>query len=240
MEEIIDVNTLFGPLPSASSDMTADTLLMLMQRHNVRAACTLSTLGILLDPTVGNTATRAAHSANPALLPVATLNPALYFGDEAAIARLVDDGFRLARFFPHVQGWPIEFAPFHDLVERLEPTGLPVMIDVEMRGEITALMRVLETHQAPVILVGVDAPLLAEAVAALRDFSNWYLEISQLLSPGCLQLVADTLGAERLLFGTGAPSRPIASALQTLHHSGLSDEARRQILAGNAHRILKG
>src|SRR5258708_27397112 len=100
MDDIIDINTLFGPLPVASSDLSVDTLLQLMQKHKVGTACILSTLGLLLDPTVGNAATRAACGEHPELLPIATLNPTMYFGDSEPILRLKADKFCMVRFFP--------------------------------------------------------------------------------------------------------------------------------------------
>src|SRR2546421_4363973 len=113
MDDIVDINTLFGPLPAASADLAVDALLDLMQTHQVSAACTLSTLGILLDPILGNAATRAACAEQTNLIPVATLNPAIFFGDATAVGRFVDEGFRLLRFFPSDQHWKIDFAPFH-------------------------------------------------------------------------------------------------------------------------------
>ena len=238
MDDIVDINTLFGPLPASSADQPVDSLLALMQKHRVGTACTLSTLGLLLDPNVGNAATRAACEEHVELLPVATLHPMLYFGDTAAVTRLKSDGFRMVRFFPAVQGWPLDFAPFQALLQDLGPTGLPVMLDVASPGDITTLTRVLQSYPGQVILSGVRSSLLSECVAALRAQPTWHTEISHLLAPGCIKLITDLLGVERLLFGTGAPSQPIASALHTLQHAGLDDAARRQILAANARRIL--
>lgn len=238
MDDIVDFNTLFGPLPVASADLTVDDLLALMQKHNIAAACSLSTLGLLLDPAIGNTATRAACSEHPELVPVATFNPTAYFGDASVVQRLQTEGFRLVRFFPAAQGWPVDFAPFRSLLNELRGLDLPLIINVEQPGEITGLLRVLEGYTAPVVLAGVDVRFLSEAIAALRQNANWHLELSRLLAPGCIRLVAETVGAERLLFGTGAPSQPVASVLNTLRYSGLDDAARGQILAANARRIL--
>lgn len=238
MDDIVDFNTLFGPLPASSADLPVDALLTLMQKHQVKAACALSTLGLLLDPTVGNAATRAACEEHPELMPVATLNPTLFFGDTAGVSRLKSDGFCLVRFFPVAQGWPVDFAPFLALLQSLGPTGMPIMLDVEAPGEITRLTRVLSAYPGAVILSGVTVALLAEAVAALRALPKWHLEISSLLAPGGIRLVAETVGTERLLFGTGAPARTVAGVLQTLQHAGLDDTARRQVLAANARRIL--
>lgn len=238
MDEIVDINTLFGPMPYASTDMTVDTLLTLMQTHSVGQACTLSTLGVLLDATGGNGATRAACAEHSALLPVATFNPTTFFGDPAPLQNLRADGFRMVRFFPCEQGWPIAFAPFPSLLEALQAAQMPVMVGVNSIGEITALTDILARYPAPVVLSGVDYTLLAEAVAALRCFEHWHLETSHLLAPGCISQVVTTVGADRLLFGTGSPAAPIAAALHTLQYAGLSELERRLILTDNARRIL--
>lgn len=236
--DIVDINTLFGPLPIASTDLSVDTLLGLMQKHQVRAACTLSTLGLMLDPAVGNAATLAACKEHAELLPVATLHPTMCFGDEAPIARLKADGFRIVRFFPATQGWPVDFAPFTALVQSLKNTGLPLMVEAERPGDATALQSILRDYSAPVILAGVDTSTLAEVVIGMRQYANWHVEISRLLAPGCLKTVADMVGAERLLFGTSAAYRPIAGALQVVRFSGLNETQIQQTLAGNARRII--
>jgi predicted TIM-barrel fold metal-dependent hydrolase len=238
MDEIVDINTLFGPMPFASTDMTVDSLLALMQKHGVARACTLSTLGVLLDAAGGNGATRAAAADHPELMPVATFNPRTFFGDTTPLQTLRADGFRMVRLFPCEQDWPLAFAPFSSLIEALQTTSIPVMIDVNRSGEITTLQEVLGRYPGPVILAGVDYTLLAEAIAALRRFSHWHLDTSHLLAPGCLAQVVATVGAERLLFGTGAPASPIAAALNTLNYAGLSEPELHKVLAENARRVL--
>lgn len=238
MDDIVDVNTLFGPLPQASNDLTVESLLELMQHNGVGRACALSTLGLLLDPTVGNAVTRATCAENTALLPVATFNPMMYFGDKEPLARLKADGFCLVRFFPKHQGWPIEYAPFRALLNDLRATGLPVIIGVSAPGDITVLERVLDGFTAPVILADIHTNMLSESLIALREHASWHLELSGLLAPGAIKAVVDGVGSERLLFGTNAPSFPIASALDTLHFAGLTDVQRSQILGANARRIL--
>ncbi len=238
MDEIIDINTLFGPLPAASTDRAVDSLLAMMDKHHVTAACTLSTLGLLLDPTVGNTATRAACTEHNALIPVATLNPVMYFGDNSPAQKLKDDGFKLVRFFPLIQSWPPNFGPFKELVSTLATSALPIMINIGSLGDITTLESILDSYPSPVILSTVNASHLAETVSALRNHSNWHVDISHLLSPGAIQLIADGVGAERMLFGSGAPSRPIASIVNTLKLSNLTSEQSALVLSGNARRVI--
>ncbi len=238
MDDIVDINTLFGPQPSASADLPVEVLLALMEKHHISAACTLSTLGLLLDPTVGNSATRGACGERPDLIPVATLDPTLYMGDRASVQKLKAEGFVMIRFFPSRQGWPIDIRPFESLMKVIGEIGLPVMIDIEAQGEITHLANILRVHPGPVIIAGVDLGTLAEALCLLGEFPRLHLEISRLLAPGCLQLVIRSIGADRVLFGSGAPAQPMAGALYTLRYAGLSETAFQQILGSNARRIL--
>jgi predicted TIM-barrel fold metal-dependent hydrolase len=238
MDDIIDINTLFGPMPVTSADLPVETLLELMQKHSIGSACVLSTLGILLDPGVGNSVTRATCAENDNLRPVATLNPMAYFGDAEPFLRLPQEGFCLLRFFPATQGWPVDFAPFRALLRRLDETRLPSMIEIGAPGQITTLARELEEHTLPVILEGVASETLAEAVAVLRHRNNWYLETSRLLAPGNIKMVVDTVGPERLLFGSRAPSYPVAGVLKTLQYAGLQSDVLQIILHANARRIL--
>jgi predicted TIM-barrel fold metal-dependent hydrolase len=238
MDDVFDINTLFGPLPAASADLSVDALIDLMATHQIQSACTLSTLGVLLDSTLGNAATRAACSEQPQLLPVATLNPTMFVGDTSAANRLADEGFRLVRFFPAEQNWHVDFAPFHWLLDSIQHSGLPVMINVAGLGEITDLTRALAGFSGVIILSRVDRDTVAEAVAALRSCPNWYVETSRLLAPGCLRLAVEAAGPDRFLFGTGAPAAPIASGLHTVRYSGLDDEVIEMVLGANARRIL--
>jgi hypothetical protein len=233
--EIVDVRTQFGPLPMASSDLAVDDLLGLMQKHNVRAAYTLSTLGLLLDPVAGNMATKAACGDHPELLPVATLNPTMYFGD-ADISSLSGQ-YRLVRFAPAMQNYPLDFAPFAELAGSVG-ASLPIMVDVAKPGDLSDLERAVGDLPKPLIVAGIHAGLLAEAVAILKRRTGWMLETSQLLVPGGIKLAADTLGAERILFGTSAPLQPVAGAIQTIRLSGLQEAALTQIFGANARRIL--
>lgn len=238
MDEIIDINTLFGPFPSASSDLPVDTLLALMRTHNVRAACTLSSLGFLLDPSIGNAATRAACADHPELLPAATFNPVMFFGDAEPLRTLREEGFRLLRFFPGMQHWMIDFAPFHALLESINDVEIPIMVQIDAVGEITDLLRAFRSYTAPVILGGVDRTTISEAVAAMRTRPNWHVEISNLLSPGCIHLAVQAVGSDRILFGSGAPAHPVASILNTLRFSGLDGDDLNRIASGNARRVL--
>jgi len=238
MDQIIDINTRFGPIPTAPSDWLLDELVAMMQAHHVAAACTLSTVGMLLDATAGNAATRAACLENRRLLPVATLNPLHYFREESPIPRLVADGFRMVRFFPALQGWSGHFAPFLAACEELASTPLPIMIETPAPGVASPIVRELADYPAAVILSQVHQEGLTEAVALMQRYPNVYIETSDMVSMGAIGIVSRHVGADRVVFGSGAPSRPIAGVLSALQHAGLDPADLQKVLSGNARRIL--
>ncbi len=238
MPEIIDVNTLFGPLPTASCDLSVDELCSMMDAHGVQSCCTLSTIGMLLDYSMGNGASRAACSENSRLLPVATLNPQSYFGGDGPWTRFGADGFKLVRFFPGPQGWNPEYAAFGAALDAMRDQKLPIMVDVPAAGVASGFARLLENYPAAVILAGVDVDTLAECVALLRTHAHFVIESSRLLASGAIKLVADSVGAARVLYGSGATARPMAASLRAVRYSGCSDADQAMILGQNARRVL--
>ncbi len=238
MSDILDINTLFGPYPLANTDLAIDKLIASMQLHKIAQAVTYSTLGILFDPTVGNAATRAACGDHAELLAGATLNPNLYFGNKASLHSLKSNGFKLARLFPNTQGWKASSSAFHALVHDLGEVALPLMLHIEAAGEVAELAQALGSYSAPVIFANVGVNQLADLIAVLKVRPNTYVETSSLTGVGAIKAIAESVGAERLLFGSGTPYQPVMSALKVLEFSGLSGEARTQILGANARRIL--
>ncbi|MCX6379203.1 MAG: amidohydrolase family protein [Armatimonadetes bacterium] len=238
MSDILDINTLFGPYPLANTDLAIDQLLAAMKQHNIGQAVTYSTLGILFDPTVGNAATRAACGDHAELLAGATLNPNRYFGNKASLQSLKSSGFRLVRLFPQAQGWKASSVAFRTLVQDLGETALPLMFHIEEIGEVSELAQALTAYTAPIIFANVEVEQLADLIAVLKAKPNTYVETSSLTGVGAIKAIAESAGAQRLLFGSGTPYQPVTSALKVLEFSGLSGEARTQILGANARRIL--
>ncbi len=239
MPEIIDINTMFGPLPIAPSDLSIEGLLSQMRRHQISLSCTISTIGLQLDHNSGNAATRAAAAESKELIPVATINPLRYMSNDDTISSLKTNGFKMVRFFPRMQGWPIQFAPFVMLGHGVATANLPLMIETGVPGAATELLNALGDYAGAIILTGVDSQVLAEALVLMTRHANIYLETSGLIATGAIALAASQVGTERLLFGSGAPMRPVACGLNLVRAAGLAAEDEVALLGGNARRLLK-
>lgn len=238
MQNSLDINTLFGPLPNASVDLSVDDLQALMRRHGIASCCTLSTIGMLLDHNTGNAATLAACREIPSLIPTATVNPMAYFGGEGPAMQFVEEGFRLVRFFPASQGWPYAYAPFRVLMGTLASRGIPAMVHLNGPGSATQLMDSLSGIEGRIVLADVDDRQISEVVALMRTHPTLYVETSGLAAAGAVKLLVAAVGADRLLFGSGAPAKPLGGALAAIRHAGLPDADVARIMGSNARALL--
>ncbi len=236
--EITDVNTLFGAHPSHHADSDPQTLASVMGAQQVDYCLALSTYGLYGRDTDGNKETLSACHAHDHLIPVATINPLTYWGQPDLVSGIAQDGFEMFRFFPRAQKWPLDFAPFHAILDILaaQPRA-PLMIETTQPGDITQLARLTPHYPHPVILEGVSPAMLAEAATVLRAMPNYYLETHALQSPDALLFLQNTVGIKRVLFGSGAPGLSLAAALAFVRRSPLSPSDQAAVLGGNAQQI---
>jgi hypothetical protein len=143
------------------------------------------------------------------------------------------------RFFPEEQGWEIDSAPFLALLQAMSTNPLPIMVDIGRPGIASRASQATARHLAPLILSGIDEKTLSEAVAIMRARANVYVETSRLVATGALKYLVECVGADRILYGSGAPLRPMASAVGVLQHSGLSAEQQALVAGENARTLLE-
>jgi predicted TIM-barrel fold metal-dependent hydrolase len=237
---IIDINTVFGAYPSEHADSTAETLLKEMAAHNVSKSFSLSTWGIFHREAMGNDhALRAQQHFEGKIVAVATLSPHDFFSD-ATIDLLVEKPFVLFRFFPNLQDWPIDYAPFEQILRVLNEHHKPIMVTTKNPGEATALSRLANAYEAPVILEGVGNRNMAEGLCVLQNHDNFYVETHGFKLPGAIETYRDRVGIERVLFGSGSPALSIGSAVSYINSSGLTEDEKSAVFSDNAESILLG
>ena len=222
---------MIGVHPAHRLDMSPERLIRDMDRHRISGSLTLSTIGIFHDHVVGNAATLEAAKANNRLIPVATINPKAYFGEALSTTR--SQGFRIMRFFGDV-----DTAAFKAILKQIAPLKLPIMID-----EVThhsSLISAMSDYPAPVVLCSVTNDTLSEALAVMAELPNVMLETHALTALGAMEMVVSRVGADRVIFGSGAPILSLPSALACVLSAELSDEDKAKILGGNIRRILEG
>lgn len=238
---ILDGCTLFGPWPQHSADLAVETLIAGMAKNGVARSLVASTTGIFHDYRQGNEETVAAYRAHPQqLIPVITLDPRAYPECLEEAHNRAREGFRLFRFFPERQGWPLRFAPFRELLQVCDTLKVLVAVTTSRAGDVTELAEAVAFTQSPLILAGVNAGNLGEALAVMKNDPKFHLETTALLQPGVLEQVRNVVpnGIDRLVFSSHAPLRYLSTALNPIIYSSLSEAEKTSVLSGNLKRLL--
>lgn len=237
--QIIDANTTIGAHPNHRLNMSIERLISEMDTYKISASLAQSTLGIYDSYERGNTAIIEAARSNNRLVPIASINPLRYFGSIDDMRKICALGFRIFRFYPAEQGWAIESAAFANVLKQLGEMKLPFIIDASESGAPTAVTRVSSGYPAPVIIGSISLDTISESLALMADNPNIMIETHDLYIPGALETIVQKVGADRTVFGSGAPLRSTAAMLSYIVNSDLSDEDKQKTLAGNIRRVLE-
>jgi len=237
---IFDACTFFGPWPS-HDDLTLQSLLTIMGQSGISRSMTVSTTGIFHDFRAGNAQTYDAVTKNPGqLLSSASLDPRAYPDCLEEAEQCAANGFRLFRFYPDRQNWPIRYTPFRELLQKCDSLGVTVAVNVSAPGDCTELADTVAFTQAPLLLSGVTSQTLGEAIAVLRSSPKFHIETTHLVAPGAFEAIVKHVpnGADRLVFSSHSPLRYISAALGPVLASGLTPDQKALVLGGNLKRIV--
>lgn len=237
---IIDSNTLFGFWPTRRVHMAEDALVAGMKKWGVARSLCVSTTGIFYDFRQGNEETLEAGQRQTELVPVATVDPRQYLDCFAEVDKRAAQGFRLFRFFPDLQGWPLEFAPFQELLAKLDQMKLPAMVPCPALGSLTLLASKTASLTTPLLVTGVGYGNLGEAMSVMQSDPKVVIEAHGLSSPDAYEVLASKVGTDRVVFGSFAPYHSLASAVLPLARCSLTTEQKTQIASGNIRRVLTG
>ncbi len=241
---VIDVNTAFGRRTEFDFDLSLTTLLASLDQHQIAGAFTFSLKGVHYDPQTGNRESLAAARGHPHLLPVATLDLREYLGWEAALDDCLQQGIRIFRFFPQLQGWSVTSRLFQRVLGKLHGTDVCLIFslaetDANNSNLAEAIAVVTAERGLPVILTDINYHNMAETMTIMQCYPHLYAETNGLATVGAVGIMAEEVGAQRLLFGSGAPLRALQKALNEVLESNLSIEDKSAILGGNAMRLLQ-
>jgi len=237
--EIVDSNTFFGAFPRRKLDISKEKLFATMRGHGVRCALTLSTKGIFYDYVQGNAETLKECASEVTLMPVATIDPRKYCGEEGEVES-IGKGFSLFRLFPDLQSWPLEYAPFLKFLQELNYVRRPLMIAANACGMATRIAQLAKGLDIPVILTSIGYWTLSEVILLMRENRNISVETHLLDSPDAIEVLVREVGASRLIFGSGSPFTYFSTAFLPVEHASISEDEKELILGGNIRRILGG
>lgn len=237
----IDVNTEIGPLHGRQAGADPDDLARARRSHGVRLALVRHRNALWgaaggMGPTAsGNRLTLEAADRDPGLLPIAALAP------EREGGSLADETVqrRAAGFWLEGRAAPNGRSAATDaLVHAAARMGRPIFVRVDTWGDATAIGAATAGLGVPVILVGAHYAHSVDDLAAAERWEHLYLETSRMGQFRAVETAVEVIGAERLLFGSGAPVRAVQPALNAIAQARIPDDAKRAILGGNATRLF--
>lgn len=235
--KIIDINTSFGFYPYRKVDTSLETLKSILKPYQAKAF-SLSLKGIFYDAIEGNEETLDLLKDEKDLYPIATYDPRAYPKEIEYIENLRAKGFLAIVFFPRLQGWIIDFAPFREIIDILKDENLPIIIHTSGYGELTKISYIAKEMKNPFIIAGFHYSNLSEAIAVMRRLENIYVESHLLNSPDALEYLKRYTGVKRVIFGSGIPLLSFETALNVVLKSSLSEEEKENILSKNLEEIL--
>jgi predicted TIM-barrel fold metal-dependent hydrolase len=238
---IVDIGTFFGVRPSSDLDLSAGTLLQVLEGNQIGEALTCSLKAIQFNFSAGNDETLALCQAHDNLYPVAVVDPRQYpdcLAEVERCARVGDARFVAFRFLREYQGWAIANRGFRRLLQAVALTGKPAIVHVPASGDATALLDAVGGWDVPIVLAAVSYATLSEALAVAAEAPNVYIEAHRLTLPGQVEGMVDSVGAERLMFGSWAPMFAQRPSMDMVQVSEIGDRDKRLILGETARRVF--
>ena len=235
---LIDVNASFGGRESIQHFRT-ETLLEQLDRIPCGLAFVSCNHGAI-DPGRGNDQVLALcqHPERSGLRPVCAIHPrdtVLWRGE---VDRCFAAGCRVYRLYPRQGDWPIDSVFLDQIVARLKGTGSVLMIEATTPGLPSLVAARTADARIPVIFTEARYFPLSELLAVAETYPHIFIETSRITSPEGIELCVETIGADRLVFGSGAARYPAWVAWQTLERAAISPADRETIAWRNAARLL--
>ncbi len=256
--KLIDVDTSVGHWPFRSLPYrTVDDLLGQMDKAGIDQACVCCLHGLFYKDVqqANEELARDVASHRDRLVPIATLNPE-YIAWQDDLGRCVDElGFRGLRLFPLYHRYELHAGAALELLcaaaERSLPVQIPIrvvdprqrhVLDVDrMLGleEIAAAVRACPQGRYVVLDHRGGPPQVFKDLCAELD-ATVYFDLARepvvLADQG--RTLVDSVGVDRLLFGSAMLHKPPDVALLRFEHLPVDDDQRERIAYWNAAELF--
>jgi predicted TIM-barrel fold metal-dependent hydrolase len=135
-------------------------------------------------------------------------------------------------------GIPVLIHGFH------EEEGLPADLHEELAGgashyPVRLIAELGKRYPDTTFIIAHAGMMWDKAFQAAKPYPNVYMDVSG-FDPerGIVEKAVETLGAERVVFGSDAPGRIYAAQLAKVLYADISEADRELVLGGNATRLL--
>jgi hypothetical protein len=166
---------------------------------------------------------------------------------EKVVHRMLCAGVKAARIFPIEHHFMVRLWNISGFLECLAAHTIPLFVDFGIKSwgdEVIDWDGIYEICTAyenlPVVLTSVNIGTDRRLIPMMKRLPNLYIETSYYTVHRGIEFLVTTVGAERVLFGTGLPLRAPGPALTALGYAMITDEEKRLIAGDNLRRLLLG
>ena len=232
---IVDAYAQVGGIPMRRAPVGFPELFGEMERMGVSRAAVYGLRGLHADARKGNDQVLAAAAGDARIVPTAVFAPHAGMLDVPALLSDAVSRGAAAVAISITPALSTTTLSFRRTLKQAAATGLPIVAcGAVSPGVITALAEATAGMGCRLMFAGAFYGLIDELIAVLEEHAHTYAETSWQLSPGCIEMLVEAAGPDRVLFGSGAPVRPVLPALNMVVNADLGDDVKRRILAGNA------
>ena len=238
--QVFDTHQYFGGSFVPGVANTAEAIVSAMKARGIQRAILFSAHARSVDPLAGNRVLRKIIDQGDGLYGCLVTHTSridtsiIVMREQMSHPRFL--GMAMAGTDPNV---PVDKLVADEIMNAYRRYGKPLFLFTP-NGECvhSALELARAYNMFRVVFIGMGGEDWRVAIAAAKSATNVILEVSGSLDRAKIPAAVETLGAHRLLFGSGSPHLDAAAALGLLEDSGIGADALRRIHSLNADRLF--
>lgn len=215
-----------------------------LKEAGIKGGLVTSDQALRIDPYEGNDELLGIHSSDEFALCV-VLTPDMFFDLEKGstyLRKMIDNGAAAARLVPGTYRHSTQDYCIGDMLDLLAQLELPLVVWHIDTG-FDAIDRICVNHPGlMIVLDSMDRKLLYHArdyYSLLKKHRNFHIETHNLVLFNEYEEIYKLVGEQQMLFGSYSPYACPDFSIYPILEADIPEEACRNILAGNAKRILK-
>jgi predicted TIM-barrel fold metal-dependent hydrolase len=237
---IFDLHSYLGGALVPNTANNGASIASIMQARGVTSAVVMSAHARLVDPLAGNRVLAKVIEQSPALYGCVVTHVNRVDASVAAMRELMQNRRILGMCVTGLGNEAVvDKIVAEDIINAYRRYGKPLFLYANNAAMTHAALEIAKTYtMLKVVLLGMGGHDWRVAIAAAHAATNIYLETSGPLDRSKIPAAFETLGAHRILFGSGTPHVDAGAAMGLLEDTNLSSDVRRRILSDNAMRLF--
>lgn len=163
---------------------------------------------------------------------------------QSTVTAMLKAGVKAARIFPRQHLFMFRLWNLEPLLQALATHAIPLFVDFGIKswGDVIDWDGLYEVGKAypelPLILPSINIGSDRLLIPLMKRLPNLYVETSYYTVHRGIELLDATIGAERVLFGSGLPLRAPGPALTALSYSLINEDKKKLVAGDNLRRLM--